>query len=34
MRGTPEERFRAKVKKGRGRSCWLWMAGTNSDGYG
>ena len=32
MKGTPEERFWAKVEKTE--TCWLWRAGTNGLGYG
>lgn len=32
MRGTPEERFWAKVKKTR--NCWLWQGATTRNGYG
>tara|TARA_Y100000310_G_scaffold14352_1_gene14541 strand:- start:175 stop:714 length:540 start_codon:yes stop_codon:yes gene_type:complete len=32
MRGTLEERFWAKVKKGPG--CWLWTGATRPGGYG
>lgn len=32
MRGTPEERFWAKVEKTE--TCWLWTGATSSWGYG
>jgi len=31
---TAEERFFAKVDKEHASGCWLWTAGTSSDGYG
>jgi len=31
---SAEERFWAKVEKGTGASCWLWIGSVNRDGYG
>lgn len=33
-KGTIEERFWRKVKKGEENSCWEWIAGRTIDGYG
>lgn len=32
IKGTPEERFWPKVKRGRG--CWIWTAAKDRKGYG
>lgn len=32
LRGTPSERFWAKIRKSEG--CWEWTAGVDRDGYG
>ena len=34
MKGTPEERFWAKVDKADPNACWLWTGNLNGDGYG
>lgn len=34
MRGTPEERFRAKMRVDPDRGCWLWTGSTGRNGYG
>lgn len=33
-RKSPKEQFWAKVSKGEGDSCWLWLGSRNDDGYG
>jgi len=34
MRGTPSERFWAKVDRRSPNECWLWTAVQNGEGYG
>lgn len=34
VRGTPEQRFWAKVKKDAPDGCWLWMSTIMKNGYG
>jgi len=34
VRGTPEERFWAKVEKGKIEECWLWLGSRLPFGYG
>ena len=34
MKGTPEERFWAKVRKGDPDECWIWIASKGGHGYG